>query len=57
MNWTSINDTPEFSMIAPDGTTLVTRFASAELNYMTRWILYNGDQQVAAFAPLRDLSA
>lgn len=43
-------DTPEFSMIAPDGTTFVTRFASAELNYMTRWILYNGDQQVAAFA-------
>ncbi|EIF1845401.1 transcriptional regulator UhpA [Salmonella enterica subsp. enterica serovar Infantis] len=43
-------DTPEFSMIAPDGTTFVTRFASAELNYVTRWILYNGDQQVAAFA-------
>ena len=40
----------EFSMIAPDGTTFVTRFASAELNYVTRWILYNGDQQVAAFA-------
>lgn len=37
-------------MIAPDGTTFVTRFSSAELNYVTRWILYNGDQQVAAFA-------
>ncbi|WET40709.1 aldose 1-epimerase family protein [Citrobacter enshiensis] len=43
-------DHPEFSMIAPDGTTFVTRFASSELNYVTRWILYNGDQQVAAFA-------
>ncbi len=45
--WT---DKPEFSMTAPDGTTFVTRFASSELNYVTRWILYNGDQQVAAFA-------
>jgi hypothetical protein len=43
-------DTPEFRMIAPDGTTFMTRFSSAELNYVTRWILYNGDQQVAAFA-------
>lgn len=42
--------TPEFQMAAPDGTTFVTRFASAEFNYATRWILYNGDQQVAAFA-------
>lgn len=43
-------ETPEFRMIAPDGVTFVTRFASAELNYATRWILYNGDQRVAAFA-------
>lgn len=43
-------DKPEFRMIAPDGTTYMTRFSSAELNYVTRWILYNGDQQVAAFA-------
>ncbi|WP_437887811.1 aldose 1-epimerase family protein [Phytobacter sp. V91] len=43
-------DRPEFRMISPDGTTFVTRFSSAELNYVTRWILYNGDQQVAAFA-------
>ncbi|MGY6027321.1 aldose 1-epimerase family protein [Phytobacter sp. AG2a] len=42
--------TPEFRMEAPDGTAFVTRFSSAELNYVTRWILYNGDQQVAAFA-------
>lgn len=43
-------DRPEFRMTAPDGTTFITRFSSAELNYVTRWILYNGDQQVAAFA-------
>lgn len=43
-------DAPEFQMTAPDGTTFVTRFASAQFNYATRWILYNGDQQVAAFA-------
>ena len=43
-------DQPEFRMISPDGTTFVTRFSSAELNYVTRWILYNGEQQVAAFA-------
>ncbi len=43
-------DSPEFRMIAPDGTTFVTRFSSTEFNYVTRWILYNGDQQVAAFA-------
>ncbi|MGK9175979.1 aldose 1-epimerase family protein [Yokenella regensburgei] len=45
-----ITETPEFRMTAPDGTTFMTRFSSAELNYVTRWILYNGDQQVAAFA-------
>lgn len=43
-------DTPEFVMNAPDGTSFVVRFSSAELNYVTRWILFNGDQQVAAFA-------
>lgn len=43
-------DTPEFRMHGPDGTTFITRFSSADLNYVTRWILYNGDQQVAAFA-------
>ncbi|TLV17803.1 DUF4432 family protein [Klebsiella indica] len=42
--------TPEFRMIATDGTMFITRFSSSELNYVTRWILYNGDQQVAAFA-------
>ncbi|MEI9600383.1 aldose 1-epimerase family protein [Moellerella wisconsensis] len=40
---------PEFIMQAPDGTEFMTRFNSAELNYATRWLLYNGDQKVAAF--------
>ena len=40
----------EFRMTAPDGTTFLTRFSSAEFGAATRWILYNGDQQVAAFA-------
>ncbi|WLI78223.1 aldose 1-epimerase family protein [Kosakonia sp. H02] len=43
-------DTPEFRMHGPDGVTWLTRFSSREFNYATRWILYNGDQQVAAFA-------
>jgi hypothetical protein len=30
--WT---DRPEFRMVAPDGTTFVTHFSSAELNYVT----------------------
>ncbi|TKI04251.1 aldose 1-epimerase family protein [Martelella alba] len=39
-----------FFMQAPDGgPRFVTRFASAQFNYATRWILYNGDQRVAAF--------
>lgn len=40
---------PEFRMTSKDGMTFVTRFNSAELNYATRWILYNGDQKVGAF--------
>ncbi|BDH46890.1 DUF4432 domain-containing protein [Salmonella enterica subsp. enterica serovar Choleraesuis] len=40
----------EFRMAATDGTIFITRFASAEFNHVTRWLLYNGDQQVAAFA-------
>ncbi|MFK9092131.1 aldose 1-epimerase family protein [Bacillus salipaludis] len=39
----------EFEMISPDGTTFFTRFSTAELNYATRWILHNSDQQVGAF--------
>jgi hypothetical protein len=43
-------DAPTFRMHSPDGVTYLTRFSSREFNYATRWILYNGDQQVAAFA-------
>lgn len=39
----------EFEMVSPDGVTFFTRFSTAELNYATRWILYNSDQQVGAF--------
>ncbi|RLQ92338.1 aldose 1-epimerase family protein [Falsibacillus albus] len=39
----------EFEMTAPDGTAFFTKFSTAELNYATRWLLYNADQQVGAF--------
>lgn len=39
----------EFEMISADGNTFFTRFSTAELNYATRWILHNNDQQVGAF--------
>lgn len=40
----------EFFMQAPGrGPRFVTRFASEQFNYATRWILHNGDQKVAAF--------
>jgi hypothetical protein len=39
----------EFEMVLPDGTAFFTRFSTAELNYATRWILHNRDQQVGAF--------
>ncbi len=48
-NLTQYAAEPEFKMTGPDGTTFVTRFKSAELNYATRWILYNGSQKVGAF--------
>ncbi len=42
--------TPEFRMVSTRRrATFVTRFKSNELNYATRWILYNGDQKVGAF--------
>lgn len=42
-------DEAEFFMLAPQGHRFVTRFSTAQFNYGTRWILYNGDQKVAAF--------
>lgn len=38
-----------FELSAPDGTTFMTKFATADFPVATRWILYNADQQVAAF--------
>lgn len=40
---------PEFRMTSKEGVSFVTRFHSSELNFATRWILYNGDQKVGAF--------
>ena len=40
----------EFRMETPQGHYFITRFETEQLNYATRWILYNGDQKVAAFA-------
>ncbi|MDN4525084.1 aldose 1-epimerase family protein [Fictibacillus fluitans] len=39
----------EFEMQSPDGTVFFTKFSTAELNYATRWLLYNSDQKVGAF--------
>lgn len=39
----------EFEMVLQDGTSFFTKFLTRELNYATRWILHNSDQQVGAF--------
>lgn len=39
----------EFELEAPDGTTFFTKFQTSQFTNATRWILYNADQQVAAF--------
>jgi len=39
----------EFEMVSPDGISFFTKFSTNELNYATRWILHNSDQQVGAF--------
>ena len=39
----------EFEMILDDENSFFTRFSTVELNYATRWILHNSDQQVGAF--------
>lgn len=43
-------DEVEFAMTSPTGDRYTTRFSTAEFGYATRWILWNPDQQVAAFA-------
>ncbi|MGX1195446.1 aldose 1-epimerase family protein [Metabacillus sp. SLBN-84] len=42
-------DVAEFEMVSPNGLTFFTKFNTAELNYATRWLLHNKDQQVGAF--------
>ncbi|QLB13316.1 uncharacterized protein DUF4432 [Bisgaardia hudsonensis] len=39
----------EFKMHSPKGHSYITKFSSKELNFATRWILFNSDQQVGAF--------
>lgn len=48
-NIAQYTDKAEFFMKSPNGNRFVTRFSSNQFNYATRWILYNGDQKVAAF--------
>lgn len=43
-------DTAEFRVELGDGHTFLTKYPTADLPIVTRWILYNGDQQVNAFA-------
>lgn len=45
-----ITDNAIIDMVAPDGTTFETQFSTQEFPVVTRWILYNADQKVAAFA-------
>ena len=42
-------DELQFELHAPTGHAFMTRFSSAQFPHATRWILYNQDQQVAAF--------
>lgn len=43
-------DRAVFKMSLPNGPTFVTSFNTKELPFVTRWLLNNPDQQVAAFA-------
>lgn len=42
-------DKARIELVSPEGHRFVTEFSTQEFNYATRWILYNEDQQVAAF--------
>ncbi|MBY5948405.1 aldose 1-epimerase family protein [Photobacterium rosenbergii] len=48
-NLSQFTDEAKFEMEIAGGKVLITRFDTAELNYATRWILYNGDQKVGAY--------
>lgn len=47
---TQYSDTAEFRMTLANGKNFLTKIHTAEFPIVTRWILYNADQQVAAFA-------
>ncbi len=47
---TQYADTAEFRMNLANGKNFLTKIHTAEFPIVTRWILYNADQQVAAFA-------
>lgn len=47
---TKFSDTAEFRLHFGDDHNFLTTFKTAEFPIVTRWILYNADQQVAAFA-------
>lgn len=47
---TKYTDTAEFRVDLGNGHNFLTTYKTAELPIVTRWILYNGDQQVNAFA-------
>lgn len=48
-NLPQYGETAEFELSAPDGTTFMTKFKTTSFPVATRWILFNADQQVAAF--------
>ncbi|WP_411916266.1 aldose 1-epimerase family protein [Vibrio sp. 1567] len=48
-NLSQYTNEAKFEVDIANGKRLITRFNTAELNYATRWILYNGDQKVGAY--------
>lgn len=48
-NLSQYRDDLEYKMSSTNGYHYVTKFSSKDFNYATRWILFNGDQQVGAF--------
>lgn len=48
-NLSQYTDKAEFEMQIGGGKKLVTHFDTAQFNYATRWLLYNGDQKVGAY--------
>lgn len=49
-NLTDFTDEAQFRMHLDEKHNFLTKFKTAEFPIVTRWILYNADQQVAAFA-------